>query len=269
MWPTLVLVVLLPLLAWVGVSGTAWAELVEADLGAVDAALDSAEAAYRRIPAISPETAVALRRSRNAAHIEAAQAAGTEPVTTRADMERAAAERDLVRLLTDSARVVRDSRYSVAYVTPGAAAALDSITTRFRRRLTEAGLPAFRITISSVWRSAEDQAALAQVNVNAARGRSSHEFATTFDIPYLRYSYAGPGGLALRSPSERLPAFLQRYVAEETERRTVARFDRLAERLPEKLDAALGRTLVTLEDDGILLVIREVRQPVYHVTAVR
>jgi len=268
LWPTLALVVLLPLLAWIGVTGTAWAELVAADLDEVDTVLDSAEAAYRRIPAMSPETA-ALRRSLNTAHVEAAQAAGTEPVTARDDLERAAIERDLVRLSTDSTRIVRDSRYSVPYVTPGAAAALDSITTRFRRRLTEAGLPAFRITISSVWRSGEDQADLAQVNVNAVRGRSSHEYATTFDIPYLRFDYADPGGLTLPAPSERLPAFLRHYVEEETARRTAGRFDRLAETEPEALDAALGRTLVTLEDDGVLLVIREVRQPVYHVTASR
>ncbi len=265
--PILVLVVLLGIVAWIGVGGAAWAELVASDLTAVDAALDSAEAVYLRIPAMSSETSEALRRSRNAAHVAAAQRTGTTPVAARADLERAASERDLVRLATDSTRIVRDSRYSIPYVTPGAASALDSITTRFRRRLAGAGLPAFRITISSVWRSAEDQADLVQVNVNAARGRSSHEYATTFDTPYLRYDYAGPGGLALPSPSERLPAFLRRYVEEETARRTAARFDRLAEREPERLDAALGRTLVTLENDSVVLVIREVRQPVYHITA--
>ena len=72
MWPALVLVVLLPLIAWVGVSGVAWAELVAEDLATVDAVLDSAEAAYRRIPDMSPRTASALRRSLNAAHVEAA-----------------------------------------------------------------------------------------------------------------------------------------------------------------------------------------------------
>ena len=103
--------------------------------------------------------------------------------------------------------------------------------------------------------------------ISPARGRSSHEYATTFDIPYLRFHYAGPGGVVLPAPSDRLPAFLRRYVAEETERRAAGRLGRLAETAPERLDAALGRTLVTLEDDSVLLVIREVRQPVYHVTA--
>jgi hypothetical protein len=264
-----VLAVLLLAVAWLGISGTSWAALVAADLENIDHVVDDAVAIYRNVPPLSEESAAALRRSRNAAHVAAAQRVGTSPVTNRADLERAATDRGLVRVESDSTRSVYAGRYSLPYLTPRAESAIDSIAVRFRRRLVAAGLPAFSITISSVWRSAEDQAALAEVNANATRGRSSHEYATTFDIPYRRFEYADRGGLVIPPPSERLPVFLRAYVREESERRVRRRFGHLVEAEPAALDAALGRTLVTLENDGVLLVIREVRQPVYHVTSAR
>jgi hypothetical protein len=264
-----VLALLLLSVGWVGLNGTTWASLVASDLDNVDRALERAVSIYRDVPPLSAEQSAALRRSRNAAHVAAAQRVGTAPVSARADLEDAAADRGLVQLESDSIRAVHAGRYSLPFLTPRAEQAVDSIAVRFRRRLVAAGLPAFRITISSVWRSSEDQAALAQVNVNAALGRSSHEYATTFDIPYRRYAYAGPGGMVLPTPSERLPQFLRAYVREETARRAEHRFDHLAETEPTALDAALGRTLITLENDGVLLVIREVRQPVYHGTSAR
>jgi hypothetical protein len=264
-----VVMALLVALAWTALNAATWARKVSASLEAVDQRLDDAEAAYRAIPPMSDATRSALRRSLNEAHLEAARRAGTRPVDARDNLEDAARSRGLIRVESDSTRLVRNGRYSVPYLTPAAAGAIDSITGRFRRRLAMAGLPAFKITLSSLWRSAEDQAELARVNVNAARGGSSHEYATTFDIPYRRFEYAGEGALNLPEADTTLPIFLREYVRNESARRARERFNRLAEREPGRLEAALGRTLVTLENDSVILVIREVRQPVYHITSVR
>lgn len=255
--------------SWIALNAAGWARTVASDLDAIDARIEEAVTVYRDVPSLSDETRRALRRSLNAEHLDAARRAGVGPVTAREELETAAASGRLVRLVSDSTRTVRAGRYSLPYLTPAAAASVDSVTARFQRRLAAAGLPVFRITLSSIWRSTEDQAELARVNVNAARGGSSHEYATTYDIPYRRFEYAGEGGLDLPKPNTSLPAFLEEYVRVEGTRRAEARFGRLAEREPGALEAALGRTLVTLEDDSVLLVIREQRQPVYHVTSVR
>jgi hypothetical protein len=44
---------------------------------------------------------------------------------------------------------------------------------------------------------------------------------------------------------------------------------RLAAEYPSRLDALLGRALVGLEDAGVLVVVRERNQAVYHVTVAR
>ena len=55
---------------------------------------------------------------------------------------------------------VADLTHSVPFVTPDAAAVLDSIGVRFQRKLAGYGLPPYAFTISSVLRTQEDQAAL-------------------------------------------------------------------------------------------------------------
>jgi ribosomal protein S25 len=52
-------------------------------------------------------------------------------------------------------------------------------------------------------------------------------------------------------------------------REQTAALDRLAADYPSRLTAALGRALNELEDEGVLVVVRERRQPVYHVTLAR
>jgi hypothetical protein len=265
----IVVVAILLAFSWIALSAAGWLRVVASDLDAIDARIEEAVEVYREVPPLSDDTRRALRRSLNADHLAAARRSGTAVVTERDDLADAAESRGLVHVQSDTTRVVRAGRHSVPYVTPAAAASIDSITTRFHRRLAAAGLPAFRITLSSIWRSTEDQANLARVNVNAARGRSSHEYATTYDIPYRRFEYAGQGGVDLPRPDTSLPALLREYVRAEGARRLESRFRHLAEQQPAALEAALGRTLVTLEDDSVILVIREVRQPVYHVTALK
>ncbi|NIQ58304.1 MAG: hypothetical protein GWN71_34715, partial [Gammaproteobacteria bacterium] len=77
---------------------------------------------------------------------------------------------------------------SAPYVTPGTHALLERLGVAFQERLTAMGLPAYRLEISSVLRTAADQAALRGRNVNATAGTSAHEFGTTVDLAYAGYA---------------------------------------------------------------------------------
>ena len=272
-----------PWLRWLGLALTlgllAWGARVGADawrgaqatFEAQDRWVAGAEAAFESIPLLSDDEIALLRRSRNARHVERALELGVGPPDTRAQADSLAARYDLVTIRTDSLYVVLPGRYSLPVLTPSAAASLDSVAVRFRERLAAAGLPPFRFSVSSVWRTGADQAALRGVNANAAAGRSSHEYGTTYDITYNPTRYS-PAPDALPPPPRvdpRVPALFQGAVRAELVREQRQALDRLAADYPSRLTAALGRALIELEDEGVLVVVRERRQPVYHVTLAR
>lgn len=235
---------------------------------AQDAYLSEAEAAFESIPLLDDHNIAQLRRSRNARHVALAQHLGVGPPATRAEVDSLARAGALVRIQTGDRWVVLEGGASVPYLTPGAAASLDSIAARFADRLATRGLPPFRFTVSSGLRSTDDQAALRQTNVNAAAGRSSHEFGTTYDITYNPTRYS-PAPDAMPPPpeiDERVPGVFRPVVAEGVAARQREMLDGLAANYPSRLSAALGRALIELEDEGVLVTVRERRQPVYHTT---
>ncbi|WP_420456957.1 DUF5715 family protein [Rubrivirga sp.] len=230
-----------------------------------------AEAAFESIPLLSDDEIATLRRSRNDRHVELAESLGVGPPDTRGEADSLAQRYDFVRVATDSLYVVLPTTASLPLLTPSAAASLDSIAVRFRDRLATVGLPPFRFAVSSLWRTGADQAALRGRNVNAAAGRSSHEYGTTYDITYNPTRYS-PAPDALPPPPRvdpRVPGFLEPTVRERLIREQRDALDRLAADYPSRLTAALGRALIELEDEGVLVVVRERRQPVYHVTVAR
>ena len=56
---------------------------------------------------------------------------------------------------------------------------------------------------------------------------------------------------------------------DELDRAEAAWAEQMAARYPTRLEAVMGRALIGLEDDGVLLALREVRQPCFHVTVAR
>lgn len=239
---------------------------VQATLTAQDDVLAQVEAAFRSVPLLSSTELAQLRRTRNARHVELARQLGIEPVGERAALDSVARADGLVRLESTEGYVAWDGQHSDPYVTPSAAASLDSITVQFHDRLSALGLPPYRFTVSSVLRSSEDQADLRGVNVNAAAGRSSHEFATTYDITYRRYEPSPDAALLLPPIDPRVPGLLHSAVTEALDARQREALDRFATDYPSRLDALLGRVLIALEDDGVLVTVRERGQPVYHTT---
>ena len=261
----LVLVGVAAVLAW-----RTW-EGIEATFAVQDAVVAEAEAAFLAVPLLSDDEIATLRRSRNAAHVENARTFGVPPPDTRAEADSLIEVYDLVRIETDSLYVVLPGEYSVPYLTPSAAASVDSVAVRFRQKLADAGLPPFRFAVSSVFRTADDQAALRGVNQNAAAARSSHEYATTYDVTYNPTRYS-PAPDALPPPprvDDRVLGPFRESVRERVMRRQATDLDALAADYPSRLTALLGRALIELEDEGVLIVVRERLQPVYHVTVAR
>ena len=241
---------------------------IEATFAEQDRVVALDERAFESIPVLSDDEIATLRRSRNARHVALAQDFGVAPPDTRAQADSLAQAGTLVRIETDTLYTVLSMDSSVPYLTPSAAASLDSIAFRFRDYLSRHDLPPFRFAVSSGLRSAEDQAALRGGNVNAAAGRSSHEYATTYDITYNPTRYS-PAPDALPPPPRvdpRVPGLLEGRVRAALVAEQAAALDRLAADYPSRLTAALGRALITLEDEGVLVVVRERRQPVYHIT---
>jgi hypothetical protein len=218
------------------------------------------EAALLAVPLLTDAEVALLRRSLNPRHVALGEDLGVEPVDTLGD-----AQAGLVRADTLRSVAVLDGTYSDPLLTPDAVAALDSVAARFQAGLAGAGAAAFRPVATSLFRSAASQAALRRVNANAAAGRSSHEFGTTFDLAYRRFE-----PVATPVPvSPRVPGPFRGAVAQAASGRLAAAHERLATAYPSRLDAVLGRALVGLEDAGVLVVVRERNQAVYHVTVAR
>ena len=231
---------------------------------------ESVEAAFERVPFLTDREQALLRRSLNRRHVALAQDLGVPPVERRDSLVAAATAGGLVRVDRANPYYVAGSGgYSVPYLTPDAAASLDSLGARFHALLDAAGLPRYRLVVTSILRSVEDQAALRGRNANAAAGHSSHEYGTTYDVHYSRFAYAEPGPLAPPPPPEALPAFVEVWLREEADREVEQAFARFGTEYPSRLQALLGRALIALEDEGVLVTVMERRQPVFHTTVAR
>ena len=220
------------------------------------AQLEAVTAAVAEIPLLTRTEASRLRTYRNNAHLRRAAQLGLHGLHDREDAARQIDEGTLVALTDNDYYRLQRMHYSVPYVTESTAALLELIGRRFQEALREEGLPPYRYVITSGTRTRLDQRALRGVNLNAA-ARSSHEFGTTVDLHYGKFSYAAaqdtlPGSYAV------MPALLRTYLTKG--------YTRLAVRENQTLKAILGRVLLDLQREGKVLVIYERRQPVYHIT---
>jgi len=230
----------------------------------LDERLDEIEAAVQRLPGLIGSIRQDMRRHLNATHVEAARRNGIGPVRDSAH-QAALVRRGALVQLPDSTRwwVLRELDQSLPFVTPGTKAALEEVGRRFHARLDEHGLPPFRLDITSVLRTSQQQSALRRRNPNASATTSSHEFGTTLDIAYL--SFAAPhsidhGSLALE-PDVQISRPLRAEL--------ISALDSLGTRYAPHLEGELGAVLQQLQRDGMVLILRERSQPVYHITVAR
>ena len=224
---------------------------------------DSVDALFQPLPLLRPAEEARLRRFGNAAQLVAARRLGIAPDPSTADIERLRHAGTLVRLADSTVYwVVRDLDHSAPYLTPDAEAHLRAVGERFQAALKEIGAPAFRLEVTSMLRSAEDQARLRRVNPNAAAGQTTHAFGTTFDIAYS--AFAAPA-----RPAEGLTLPQHSWLAPHLAWTDAMLAERTAARRSRELMAVLGKVLLEMQAEGRLMVTLERLQPVYHITIAR
>lgn len=125
----------------------------------------------------------------NDLHIEAARAVGLKKtIEKRENVD--AGRLSLVKITGSDSYSVAKLTHSIPYLTKGAARELSAIADGFSRKLSDNGLPPYRLVVNSVLRTDEDVARLRRSgNVNASEN-SAHSYATTFDISYTKYQKA-------------------------------------------------------------------------------
>jgi hypothetical protein len=240
------------------------AELVlQRELDRITVRAEEIDEVFLPLPLLRPAEESALRRFGNDQQLARARALGIGrgPSSERlASLER---EGRLVRLEGSTPLwIVRRLDYSVPLLVPAAHSLLIEIGERFQTRLQELDVPPYRLEVTSLLRSAEDQAALRRVNPNAAAGESTHEFGTTLDIAYS--AFAAP--LEPIVPLETAEApWLEPHLA----RFASAMAESVAARRSRELQAILGHVLLELQEEGRVMVTLERLQPVYHLTVAR
>jgi len=229
------------------------------EIGRAVAYADSIEEALRPVPLLTPREARAFDRYRNADQLAVARRLGVPQPVTATARERLIEEGRLVPLDDSDYWAVRDLDHSTALVTPDVVALLTEIGERFQARIAELGLPPLRLEVTSVLRTADDQADLRRVNPNATGGTSTHQFGTTIDVAYSSFrAPAAPVVAFDTSEASWLEPHLRRVerLAAETG----------AARMSRELQAELAKVLREMQDEGKVMVTMEVRQPVFHMT---
>lgn len=265
------------------------ASALEARLDRIAARADSIDEIFRPLPLIAPSTESALRRHPNRDHVARARALGISRGADATELEALVRDGRLVPL-EESARhwIVRELNRSAPLVVPEVRDFLVRLGERFHARLADLGAPPFRFEITSVLRTAADQAALRRTNSNAARGASAHEFGTTLDIAYD--GFAAParppasgdspppaGSAAAQDDAGSSPASAsasatpgaEPWLDAHLERVETAMLERVAARRTREIQAIFAEILREMQASGEVLVTLERRQPVYHITVAR
>lgn len=234
--------------------------VLDLETARIDSAAAEIDERFRPLPLLSPAQEAALRRFPNAAQLARARSLGITHGAGAEELARLRTEGELIPLEDSAFWVVGRLDRSQAFVVPGVHALLEEIGDRFHARLADLGAPPFRFEVSSVLRSAADQAALREVNPNAAAGESAHEYATTVDVLYS--AFAAPVEpmvpLSPQTTQAALHPHLRRYAAVAAER--------IGGRRALELKAVLGEVLLEVQGEGLVMVTLERQQPVFHMT---
>jgi hypothetical protein len=238
------------------------ARVIDEAHGRAVAYADSIDHELRGIRGLSWRERRALTRDVNHVQIARARALGIRAGSDRR-MKQLAGSGRLVRLQDSTSYwVMRKLTASAPYVTPDARAMLLEIGRRFQAQLDSLGFPAFRMEVTSVMRTDDDQEDLRKRNANASRIVSAHEFGTSVDVSHLHFAAPAEPVPASGDPA---PADLEPVV----DSLYAEAMDSTAERRSANLGAILGRVIREMREEGKLLVMRERNQAVYHMTVAK
>jgi hypothetical protein len=213
------------------------------------------------MPLMTPGEEDALRRYLNDVHVARARTLGVRAANSRA-VDSLVQTGRLVQLEDSTTHWIVREGTSPAYVVPHTRALLVELGTRFQRRLAELELPPYRLEVTSALRTSERQADLRESNSNAAAGASSHEFGTTVDISYAAFAPPAelPDDLTAGAPPSLSP-YLRRIGA--------LALESASARKSREISKVLGDVMRGAQNDGLVVVIFERQQTVYHITVAR
>ena len=121
----------------------------------------------------------------NETHLEKAQAIGLKKIPEkRDDID----TKQLVKIENTDYLELDEMRYSVPYLTAGAAGELNHIAKAFNDSLKRKELLIYKLVCSSILRTEEDVNRLRKSGNPNASDNSAHCYGTTFDITYTRYA---------------------------------------------------------------------------------
>lgn len=192
-------------------------------------------------------------------HLEMADSLGVPPLRGESDLARHLSAGRLVPLVDTEHYTVRILEHSKPFVLPALRDRIAEVGRRFQDRLQRAGLPRYRFTVSSALRTADLQEDLGRTNRNATAGRSSHEYGASVDLVYTRYSLQP-------SPADTLDVPASDPEGARAQRLYSRWADDLAGVYDDRLFGALARVLDEMQQEGLLLVLLEDEQPVFHIT---
>lgn len=232
------------------------------EMARIDARMAAVDSLFQPLPLLRLAQEEALRRQSYRDQLAQARALGVERDAPPERIETLRHTGRLVPLGESAFWVVRKLDYSQPLVVPGLRELLTEIGARFHARLAELSLPPYRMEISSALRTAEDQAALRQVNPNAVGGESTHEYGAAVDVLYSAYSAPPDPVVAIEAGGATwAKPYLRRYAE--------AQAERVAGRRALEIKAILGGILLEVQREGLVMVTLERRQPVFHLTLAR
>lgn len=125
----------------------------------------------------------------NYVQLEAATRLGIEPIS---DLSTAYyMKRPIVKIESNQYYELDSLTHSIPYLVPEAAALLGDIGKNFIDSLQKRGGDNYKIRVTSLLRTPKSVENLRKVNINATDS-STHQYATTFDISYSRFSCQNP-----------------------------------------------------------------------------
>ena len=234
------------------------AQILTRGARAADRHARSADRILRPLPVMAPSQEEALRRFLAPEHVARARALGVR-VRDRAARDSLVAAGRLVRLADSTTHWIVRRGTAPAYVLPELQQVLEEVAQRFQEHIGGLGLPRYRIEVTSALRTAEGQARLRESNGNAAAGVSSHEFGATVDVSYA--AFAPPVDPPV-SVLEDVPVELRPHL----KRLADLSMESVSARKSRELGAVFSQVLREAQDDGLVLVIYERQQTVYHLS---
>lgn len=120
----------------------------------------------------------------NELHLEKAREVGLKSIPEKRDV---VDTKQLVKVEESDYLTIDELRYSVPYLTAGAAAELNRIAKAFNDSLVRKQLPVYKLVCSSILRTEEDVTRLQKSGNPNASDNSAHCYGTTFDITYTKY----------------------------------------------------------------------------------